>query len=150
MEKVVYESGPIKVAARPLRDDLDQVPLGLLWWQRRYQTEPWRAAEGIAAVRKDDAEISGDPKNYWYVKVASAIKRGSAWGTFVNGGSVSGVCLVDVDLADPARAVLLHLSHDAFGGDASRHALLDFAREWCRHQGRQLMREVVTRSWVAV
>ena len=146
MEKVVSDTGVIRVVARPLRDDLDEVPLGLLWWQRRYQTEPWRAADGIAAIRKDE-EIKGDPRSYWYAKVVSAIQRGSAWGTFVNGGSVSGICLVDVDLADPTRAVLIHLSHDAFGGDASRQALLDFAREWCRAQGRKLMQKIVTVEW---
>ena len=89
MEKIVYNSPPITVVARPLRDNIDEIPLGLMWWQRRYQAEPWRAAEGIAAIRKDE-EVTGDPKNYWYVKVTSAIQRGSAWGTFVNGGSVSG------------------------------------------------------------
>ena len=151
MEKIVYDSPPIQVIARPLRDDLEQVPLGLLWWQRRYMAEPWRAAEGIAAVRKSSEDgVTGDPKNFWYAKVTSAIQRGSAWGTFVNGGSVSGICLVDVDFADQSKAVLIHISHDAFGGDASRQALLDFARDWCRSQGRKLMQKIVTVEWKEV
>ena len=44
MEKIVSDSGVIKVIARPLRDDIDDIPLTFMWWQRRYMTEPWRAA----------------------------------------------------------------------------------------------------------
>ena len=155
MEKVISD-GVIRIIVRELRDNLDEVPLGLLWWQRRYQTEPWLAAQGIAAVRNAEVDgVTGVPANYWYGKVTTCMEDGLALALFVGHRTDSGyrygqpasVLLALPDARDPARAVLLHHNREAFGGEEGERAMLAIAREWAGAMGRKLQREVVTREW---
>lgn len=149
MEKVVYDSGVIRVVVRPIRDNSNEVDQSLPSWQKVWYTEAWRAAEGVASIR--DAAADGLQQqhelNFWFARVNTCMAQGLALASFVNGGSVSGVCLVLPDNMDPSRAVLVHLSKDAFGGEATERAFIDWAKQWAAERGRRLMQKVVTVEW---
>lgn len=157
MEKLVSDTGVIRVIVREVRDNLNDIPLGLLWWQRQYQTEPYRVAQGIASALDGGA---GRPAtiNYWYSKTKTCIDDGLALASFVGTktedgwkyGAPQSVLLALPDAMDRTRCVLLHSSRDAFGGEEGEKIMLGWAREWAAAMGRRLMQEKVTVEWVPV
>jgi hypothetical protein len=150
-ERVVSDSGVIKVIIRALRDNSDEIPAGTAMWDRHLYLEAWRAGEVIAGVRNEVADHIPNQyeKEYWYSKCRMCMKYGLALGTFVGGrssttdyafGAVQAVHLVLPDTINPKQALLLHTQVEAFGGEKAQQVALDWCREWAKEQRKVLVR----------
>lgn len=154
MDTIIHDTGTIRVLMRPLRDNLADVPLTLKWWERTYQTEPYRFAQGIASAQ-DGGTGSSSSISYWYGRVGICMQQGLALGLFVGNqvegewkyGAASGGLLALPDTNEPTRAELLYCAGNAFAPN-SREQLLDAGRVWAKERGRTLAEKRVTVAWV--
>ncbi len=150
-ERIVSDSGVIKVIIRELRDNRDEIPVDAPKYERHYYLEAWRAGEVIAGVRNEalDHVPPQYEKHYWYSKTRMCMTYGLALGVFVGGrssatdyafGAVQAAHLVLIDTMNPKQALLLHTQVESFGGEKAQQVALDWCREWAASKGKLLVR----------
>lgn len=155
MERVIHDSGVIRVLMRDLRDNLAEIPLRAAWWTRVYEAEPYRFAQGIASAQS--AGTGGETVNFWYARTSTCMRDGLALALFVGSrvndewkyGPPSGGLLALPDAMDRSRCVLEYVAGNAFA-DNGREELLKVGREWARAMGRTLVEKKVTVEWLPV